>query len=172
MDFPPEWTILHAQEYETATPRITGDITLQICAQLRPSGRILDHFRVALGGTRILDYEAELSHLIPVNTFKGWRIKGQARLTDIAIRANVFSSAWIDLSTTVAMREMEIFDKDGAQIPAGEFLRILEDLDDDGPSAASYRFAVIIGEDAKPRLQLQSLPASAVLLAGKALLKG
>ena len=70
------------------------------------------------------------------------------------------------------MREIDIFDKDGAQIPAGEFLRILEDLDDDGPSAASYRFAIVIGEDAKPRLQLQSLPASAVLLARKALLKG
>jgi hypothetical protein len=43
---------------------------------------------------------------------------------------------------------------------------------EDGPCAASYRFAVVVGEDNKPRLQIQSLPASAVFLSGKALLKG
>jgi hypothetical protein len=70
------------------------------------------------------------------------------------------------------MREMEVFDKDGAGIPPGEFLRILNELDEDEPNAASFRFAVVVGEDNKPRLQMQSLPASAVLLSGKALLKG
>jgi hypothetical protein len=43
MDFPPEWTVLTTDEYETATPRITGDVTMEICAQLRPSGRILEN---------------------------------------------------------------------------------------------------------------------------------
>jgi hypothetical protein len=42
MDFPPDWTVLTTDEYETATPRIT----IEICAQLRPSRRILDNFRV------------------------------------------------------------------------------------------------------------------------------
>ncbi len=100
-----------------------------------------------------------IKHFLPL-TFK------------IQLRANIFSSGWIDLAATVGMREMEVFDKDGAGIPPGEFLRILNKLDEDEPNAASFRFAVVVGEDNKPRLQMQSLPASAVLLSGKALLKG
>ena len=172
MDFPPAWTVLTSEEYETATPRITGDVSMEICAQLRPSGRILDNFRVTLGGSKILEYEADLGQLIPIPFFKGWRVKGQCWARDVAIRANIFSSGWIDLAATVGMREMEVFDKDGAGIPPGEFLRILNELDEDEPNAASFRFAVVVGEDNKPRLQMQSLPASAVLLSGKALLKG
>jgi hypothetical protein len=161
MDFPPVWTVLTSEEYETAT----GDVSMEICAQLRPSGRILDNFRVSLGGSKILEYEADLGQLIPISFFKGWRVKGQCWARDVAIRATIFSSGWIDLAATVGMREMEVFDKDG-------ILRILNELDEDEPNAASFRFAVVVGEDNKPRLQMQSLPASTVLLSGKALLKG
>ena len=67
---------------------------------------------------------------------------------------------------------MCIRDREGAEINAVEVLRIIEDLDKDGPESASIRYAVVIGEDGKPRLQMQSLPGAAVLLTGKALLKG
>jgi hypothetical protein len=65
MDFPPAWTVLTIDDYESATPRI------------RPPGRILDNFRVALGGSKILAYEADLGQLIPIPFFKSWRVKGQ-----------------------------------------------------------------------------------------------
>ncbi len=48
MDFPHDWTVLEAEELETALPRVNGDFTMEVMAQLRPSGRILDNFRVAL----------------------------------------------------------------------------------------------------------------------------
>jgi hypothetical protein len=172
MDFPHDWTVLAAEEFETAAPRVNGDMTMEVLAQLRPSGRILDNFRVALAGSKALNFDADLFSLIPAAVFKGWRVKGQCWARDVAIRANVFSSGWIDLAVTIAMRELDVFDAEGAAIPAGEFLRILNDLDEDGPCTASYRFAVVVGEDNKPRIQIQSLPASAVFLSGKALLKG
>jgi hypothetical protein len=154
MDFPPAWTVLTSEEYETATPRITGDVSMEICAQLRPSGRILDNFRVSLGGSKILEYEADLGQFIPIPFFKGWRVKGKCWARDVAIRANIFSSGWIDLAATVGMREMEVFDKDGASIPPGEFLRILNELNEDEPNAASFRFAVVVGEDNLPPVSL------------------
>jgi hypothetical protein len=86
MDFPPAWTVLTTDEYKTATPRITGNFTMEICAQLRPTGRILDNIRVALGGTKILEYEADLGQLIPIPFFKGWRMKGQCWARDVVIR--------------------------------------------------------------------------------------
>ena len=172
MDFPPEWIVLPADQFDTATPRVNGDVTLEVCAQLRPSGRVLDHFRVALGGSQALEWEADLGKLIPTPVFKGWRIKGQNWARDVAIRHNIFSSSWVDLTTTAAMRELEILDNQGAGIPAGEFLRIVDNLDEDEPHNASIRYAVVVGEDCRPRLQVQSLPASAVYLSGIALLKG
>jgi hypothetical protein len=58
--------VLATEDYKTATPRITSDVTMEICAQLRPTGRILDNFRVALGGSKVLDFEADLGQLIPI----------------------------------------------------------------------------------------------------------
>jgi hypothetical protein len=103
---------------------------MEICAQLRPSGRILDNFRDALGGTKILEYEADLWQLIPIPFFKGWRVKGQCWARDVPIRANIFSSGWIDLAATVGIRKMEVFNKDGAGIAPDEVLRILNELDE------------------------------------------
>jgi hypothetical protein len=40
------------------------------------------------------------------------------------------------------------------------------------PEGASFRWAVVAAEDNFLRMQLQSLPGQAVLLSGKALLKG
>jgi len=42
MDFPHDWTVLAAEEFEIATPQVNGDVTMEVFAQLRPSGRILD----------------------------------------------------------------------------------------------------------------------------------
>jgi hypothetical protein len=57
-----------------------------------------------------------------------------------------------------------VFDKDGAGITLGEFLRILNELDKDEPNASSCRFAA--------SSEKTTSPVSAVLLSGKALLKG
>jgi hypothetical protein len=145
MNFPHDWVVLAAEEFETAAPRVNGGVTMEVLAQLRPSGRILDNFRVALVGSKALDFDAVLFSLIPAAIFKGWRVKGQCWARDVAIRANVFSSGWIDLAAAIAMRELDVFDAEGAGIPAGEFLRLINDLDEDGPCAASYRFAVVVG---------------------------
>ena len=53
MDFPHDWVVLAAEEFETAAPRVNGDVTMEVLAQLRPSGRILDNFRVALASMLI-----------------------------------------------------------------------------------------------------------------------
>jgi hypothetical protein len=60
-----------------------------------------------------------------------------------------------------------VLDPHGAGIPAGSFMRMLDDLADDGPESYSLRWAVIIGEDRGMCLQLQSLPCDAISLSGK-----
>jgi hypothetical protein len=151
MDFPHNWTVLAAEKFETATPWVNDDVPMEM---LCLSGCILDNFRVALAGSKALEFDVDLFSLIPAAVFKGWRVKGQCWVRDVAICANVFSLGWIDLAATITMRQLDVFGAEGAGIPAGEFLRIVNDLDEDGPCAANYSFAVVVGEDNKPRLKI------------------
>ena len=66
MEFPPEDLFTFpATDFELAAPRITGDYTVEILAQARPNGRVMDHWRVTLGGTKILQAEIEIATVIP-----------------------------------------------------------------------------------------------------------
>jgi hypothetical protein len=75
MEFPVDWTVLPKENIDLAVPRIEGLVTMELLAELRPSGRVLDAFRILVGGTKLLNVEASLFDLIPLDTFKGWRFK-------------------------------------------------------------------------------------------------
>jgi hypothetical protein len=62
---------------------------MELLAELWPSGRVLDTFRISVGGTRLLNVEASLYDPIPLDTFKGWRFKADFRPEDIVIRRNL-----------------------------------------------------------------------------------
>jgi hypothetical protein len=51
-------------------------------------------------------------------------------------------------------------------------MAMLDDAPEDGPESGSVRWAIIIGEDGSPKLQLQGLPCDAVSLSGKPATKG
>jgi hypothetical protein len=42
------------EEFASAAPRNPGELGVEVLAQIRPNGRILDHFRVTLGGSKFL----------------------------------------------------------------------------------------------------------------------
>ena len=66
MEFPPDtYFIFPAEHFETAGPRIIGDYTAEILAQARPNGRVMDHWRVILGGNKALEAEVDLAKLVP-----------------------------------------------------------------------------------------------------------
>jgi hypothetical protein len=50
MDFPSTWVVLQLDQFDTALPDIQGDITVELLAHLRSTGRALDHFRFSLNG--------------------------------------------------------------------------------------------------------------------------
>jgi hypothetical protein len=81
------------------------------------------------------------------------------------------SSVWVDLAATLAAKDGNVFDDGGTEIPVREVLRMLDELPADGPNNAAFRWVVAVGEDNQMKLQLQSLPGSAVLVAGKPTLR-
>jgi hypothetical protein len=50
MEFPPEWNVVSAEQFATAQPRAAGILGMELLVQARPNGRMLDHFRMSLGG--------------------------------------------------------------------------------------------------------------------------
>jgi hypothetical protein len=174
MDFPPDWDVNPLGEYEIAAPVVPAASTahtLELLAQLRPTGRILDGFRLSMDGP-LLERQLDLGQLIPVNAFKGYRLQFQFWPRDIQIRRNMMSSAWIDVPALICSNEAQVLDERGREVAADQFMELLESLPEEGPESGSLRWAVVIGDDGDPRLQLQSLPSDAVSLSGRPATKG
>jgi hypothetical protein len=108
MEFPPQWTILTDDIFETATPRIDSSSTMELLAQVRHTGRILGNFGVALGGEARLKVDVDLGAMLPQDIFKGWRYKTQFWARDVKIRTNMTISAWLDVPDTVSSKDATI----------------------------------------------------------------
>jgi hypothetical protein len=157
----------HIDEYATARVQGSNTLAVELHATVRPNGRAIDAFQLRVGGD-LFAVEAKLHDFIPLARFKDWVVKFQQRPANILIRPNMATSVWQCLAALVMMREADIFDEGGAGIAAGEFVRILNELEeDDEPDAASFRWAVVITDAMGIGLQLQALPAAATVLCGK-----
>ena len=174
MEFPPEdWFAFPAADFELAAPRITGDYTAEILAQARPNGRVMDHWRITLGGPKILQAEHESAAIIPAAlNLPRVKISYQQWPRDIQIRRNMTSSAWMDIAGLLAAKELTATNLEtGEAVTNPELVEGLSNLPDKTANSASCRWAVCISESSKLELQLQCLPAPINLLTGKPIFK-
>jgi hypothetical protein len=171
MDFPTDWVIDTMEDYTAAGPNYQGDVTVELLAQLRNTGRILDGFRFALDGASPLEAVIDVHSIIPADYYKGWKLAQQFWARDVVIRRNMVTSAWTIVTDSIASRDCNITDESGAGVSASHFLRSIADLPGDGPTNGSTRWAVVIGEDGFLKLQWQALPLPASVLNGKAIFK-
>jgi hypothetical protein len=65
MEFPTNWVVFSLPDYDTEVPAVSGEFTVELFAQLRNTGRILDGFRFALDGTKALEAYVDLDKVIP-----------------------------------------------------------------------------------------------------------
>jgi hypothetical protein len=169
MEFPPTgWEIFEEKDFETASPRIAGDTTMELMAQIRPNGRVVDHWRVALGGGKILTSDIRLEKICGSTTISPFKIRFQSWPKDVILRRNMTSSKWFDGLEMLARREFVVF-KDGSDEACEEdlLLQTLAGETDINKKSFAVRFGVTVGADRRPRLELQGLPASATTLESK-----
>jgi hypothetical protein len=86
MEFPQDWAVSPVEDFEAYLPPVqssASDYIMELLAQLRPSSRILDHFRIALDGSAAISRELDLGQLIPTTTFKGHKLAFQFWPRDI-----------------------------------------------------------------------------------------
>jgi hypothetical protein len=62
------------EEYTTAGPSYQGKFIVELLAQLRCMGRILDGFRFALDGSTPLEAVVDLDSVLPAEYYRGWKL--------------------------------------------------------------------------------------------------
>ncbi len=169
MEFPPdEWNIFAAGDFELAEPRSAGDWGAEVMAQVRSNGRIMDHWRVALGGSKILEASFPLLTFFPAATnLPPWKLTYQQFPRDVKIRRNMVSSAWLDVVNLLASHEFLLSDADDQPVDVQQATQAIKALPARQSGAGAIRWCVSVTAAGKLELQLQALPSSANILTGK-----
>jgi hypothetical protein len=172
MEFPTNWVVFSLPDYDTETPAVSGDFTVELFTQLHNTGRILDGFRFALDGNKALEAYVDLDRILPTPELMGLQAFFQCWPRDIKICRNMLTSPWVSITDGISSNDVDILDEGGAGVAAGTVLRILERLPGTGPTNASTRWAVTVGADSFLKLQLQGLPLVASALNNRSTFKG
>jgi hypothetical protein len=171
MESPANWVVFDIADYDMASPSVAGEFTVELLAQLRNTGRILDGFRFALDGTKALEAYVDFWKILPVAELQGMQALMQCWLRVIKIRRNMLSSAWASITEGITSDEVDILDESSTGVPTGSIMRILERLPGDGPTNTSIHWAIVIGADSFLKLQLQGLPLVASVLNNRSTFK-
>lgn len=171
MDFPPEWTMLAMEDFETATPRDPGELGMELMVQARATGRLMDHHRVTLGGTVILTANFSTTIVYQIPDLPNLNLKLAIWPREIKIRRNMTTSEWFDLTNQIASNDV-LSSSHGSVNTNADLLEFFNSEPSRTPVGCSFRWAVGVGADGRMELCLQSLPASATLLNSKPSLKG
>ena len=172
MEFPPQWSAFPLEDFDSASARTQGPAGMELMVQMRPNGRLLDHVRVATGGAELLEVKTPLGQLIPSPNLNRWKARYQFWARDTAIRRNMTTSAWKDVYALINSREMLIEDVVGEEVNPEVVINELDSLPTTTGKSAVIRHAVVIGEDQKMELELQSLPTSLAHVSGKPSFRG
>ena len=170
MEFPTtEWDIFESQEFNLAAPRGTGEAVLELMMQLRPNGRIQDHFRVALAGNKLMSAAIGFGVILPTKELHKVQIALDFWVKDIVIRRNMATSEWTDLYEGITQNQIRVEDRQGTAVSADDRAAILTILEESETytKSASLRYAVVVGPDSRMWLELQGLPGTAKMLNSK-----
>lgn len=165
-----DWNIFEADDFELAEARDPGNLGAELLAQVRPNGRIQDHYRVVLGGRQPLTMTTNFSNIFREAKYGDYKLRMQFWPRDLAIRRNATTTAWKGVYEMLAERNAIVTDKDDTTVPAEEVLRAM-DAEKTLAEAASVRWGVVIGDDKRLRLDLVTLPASETTINGRPILK-
>jgi len=178
MEFPlDEWIVLPEEEFELAAARDPGSLGVELLAQVRPNGRLLDHFRLVLGGSELIEVVVDSTGVFLFDGIPEARLHYSVWPRDIKIRRNMCTGEWLDLSELISANDIvaeggaAAGEEDGAD-PLEGVKRFLLNHKDKNSSGSSVRWAVGVGADKRMELSLQLLPGAAATLNSKPTLRG
>jgi len=175
MDFSPdEWNIFGADDFELAEPRDPGVHGVEVMAQVRNTGRILDHFRLALGGSALLEAKFLLKHIMSSDRIPNIEIGYRIWPRDVKPRRNMTTTEWVDIRDLLAKRDVTLTDLDkNEEVEAANVLAGLDEIGGGpGKLSGSIRWGVCAGPDRRINLHLMALPSPLSTFSGKPVFRG
>ncbi len=167
MEFPAEWAVFQADEFDTAAPRSHGKAVMELMIQARPNRRLLDHFRIATGGSEILEARFQLTDIISNAELDGVTAQFQFRGRDANLHRNMTTSEWLDMYGLIKSNELKLETAGGELIKAEKVLSILDMMTGARLKSAVIRTCTTVGLDGKMELELQALPLPLAMVNGK-----
>ena len=169
MDFPAQsLDSLPSADFDTAVSSLSGNLNLELLAQLRDNGRILDQWRRTIGGSRVQQLLVPMTEMFQMPSLSAWRFRMQFWARDVLIRCNMTTSIWVWVSTILSAREVQVTDNSDQLVPTEAVLAKIQKAKAD----SAIIWAVVIGEDEHLRLHTQLLPTNTESLSGKPALRG
>jgi hypothetical protein len=166
MEFPPEtYDVFEANQFETARARLAGDAFMEVMLQMRPNGRCLDHYRIALDGT-VLETQVVAPSAFRAPVLAKYRLTYQAWPRDLKIRRNMKTTAWVDVTASSPSQPTGVHWRQGGRGASGgdqERVR-LHQGDEHEERLNPLRRG---GPDRRMWLEHQALPGTAEALTSK-----
>jgi hypothetical protein len=168
MEFPPEsYDVFDSEQLETARARLAGDAVMEVMLQMRPNGRCLDHYRIALDGT-VLETQVNATSVFRAPVLAKYRLTYQAWPRDLKIRRNMTTTAWADSYIAIAANNILVSTEEkGDAVPPEEIKSVFSAIKEMGLKSGSTRYAVVAGPDGRMWLEHQALPGTAEALTSK-----
>lgn len=144
---------------------------MELMCQVRSNGRIQDHYRIALGGSEILNVIVPFKKMFLTDRYNHLALNMQCWPRDIIICRNSTTSKWMDVVDLLAQRDATVQNSAGDTVAQEEVLALLAEEQDISKKGASTRWAVTVGTDKKMWLELVGLPVGEATISGKPTLK-
>jgi hypothetical protein len=140
---------------------------MELMIQARPNGRLLDHFRVATGGSEILEAVFNLMDIFSNPELKGVVCKYQFWVPDVILRRNMATSAWMDVYNMIKSNDLKLEGTDGKPIKAEVVFKFQDQMTGARLKSAVIRMCAAVGLDEKMELEMQALPLFLAMVNGK-----
>jgi len=170
MEFPPDWACFGLDEFELAAARNPMNCGVELLVQARPSGRLLDHFRLVLGGDQLIEAKIPFKTLVNLEEVPDWNLYYGVWPRAIKIRRNMTCSDWLEVRDLISSNDARVeLNEGGTAVDSKDALQLLDGLNEKG---VALRWCVAVGDDRLMKLVLQALPASASSFNGKPVFRG
>ena len=114
---PGKWFISDAGEFDTARPRAASECCMEVMAQVRANGRVMEHWRIATRGTALLKVSIDLATIIPaLGELPKCTLLYEMWPADLGIRRNMTTSPWQDISALLLANELTVTDEGGQPV--------------------------------------------------------
>jgi len=116
MEFPTQELLFGSlDEFDNAAPQDPGEFGMELMAQIRNNGRILDHHRIVLGGDKMQTLLVPMTKMYPLPALHNYKYKFQFWPRDAAIRRNMCTSIWVDAANIIATRRQSWWTRQATQ---------------------------------------------------------